>query len=227
MRYILLSLCFGLITTIMNAQLDPFSSPSGFGNSYKPRTKSEEKKVVGSPYLNEEFLKSEIQVRDGTVYRDVMLRYNIMSDEIEFLKSNGVVRAMNSRDMTRWAVIGKDTIVTRLFEVSGNMEHRHFILLESGPLQLLLRKRKHFREATGPQGYQSGTDPAYVDSGDELYLCFSEENIALRIPRKKEVESFFGEEGALMADFVKAGKLSLKKEEDLLKMIRFYNSGKK
>jgi len=181
--------------------------------------------VVGTPYLNEEFTSSVIKVKDGTLYEEVMLRYNIMSDEIEFLKSDGQVRSMSSRDKTQWAIIGKDTIVTRVYGQPEKQKYRHFILLQGGELQLLLKKKKRFREATEPSGYSKGTDPAYVDGAGEFYLCYGADKPALEAPKKKkEVESFFGAKGEAMSGYMKQEKLSLKKEEDLLQLVRYYNS---
>jgi len=221
MRALLILIIAVFIFNPLSAQLDRFSSPSGFGNTNAPRTKTAVRKVAGTPYMNEEFQKSFIKVKDGTVYEDVMLRYNILDDEIEFLKSSGEVRAMNTRDMTQWAIIGRDTIVTRK---AVTQEYGHYVLLASGEVQLLLKKGKRFKEGKEPEGYQEATDPAYVDAADEFYLSFKGDDHALELPKKKEAGEFFGAKGPEVAAYMKKEKLSLKKKDDLLNLVNFYNA---
>ena len=205
------------------AQLDLFTNPSGTV-LFDLRPDSEDKNIEGTPYLNDEFVKSTIKVKDGTVYEDVSLRYNIMNDEIEFLGEDGMAWAMRSRDLTQWAIIGRDTIVTREAVISGKPGLKHFILLADGKAQLLLKKVKRYRAGTEPKPFQEGTKPSYVDAGEEYYLSFEGEDMALEVPKKKELAEFFGENGTRVATFVKKEKLSLKKQEDLLDLVNFFNS---
>lgn len=207
-------------------QIDHISAPSGFGNSYGRSVwekSAENKNTEGTPYLNEEFIPSEILTSEGTLYRDVKLRYNIFTDEIEFLRKDEV-RAMNSRDLTDYAIIGKDTVITKMKDKSGNMEYSHFLLLVSGNNQLLVKKHKIFREGKPAAGYQDETNPAFVDGADEFYLGSGDDQVARKFPKKKNVEPFFGELGAEVTKFMKKEKISLKKQDDLVKLLHYCNS---
>ena len=131
---------------------------------------------------------------------------------------------MNSRNLTDYAIIGKDTVVTTMEDKSGNTEYSHFLLLVSGHYQLLLKKQKTFREGTPAAGYQDETNPAFVDAADEFYLGSGDDQVARKFPKKKHVEPFFDDLGAEVAKYIKKEKISLKKQDDLVKLIHYCNS---
>jgi hypothetical protein len=51
-------------------------------------------KVGGNPYLNRQFQKSYISKKNGVEIKDMFLRYNIYSDNMEFKQPDGTIMEM-------------------------------------------------------------------------------------------------------------------------------------
>lgn len=225
MKTLFSSILATFIFSLSYAQLEQSPSESDLGQPYNFITikNSSNKDITGSPYLNETFLPGEIYTKDGKLHKGIKLRYNIYKDEIEFMKGEEIL-GLKRREITIYAVIGSDTLLTKVYGDSDNVGYGHFFLLVSGKKQLLVKKRKNFLEGTEEKGYVEAKNPAFVDAGENFYLSNNDDMMANEVPKKKEISAFFGDKETEITTYMKQEKISLRKQSDLVKLVSYYNS---
>jgi hypothetical protein len=104
------------------------------------------------------------------------------------------------------------------------VEYDYFLQLTSGNVSLYAKKRKTFREAKKPQGYADAVAAKYIDLADEIYLGTSTALVVTKLPKKKELPSYFEGKETEIASFMKKERISTNKVKDLIELINYYNS---
>jgi hypothetical protein len=181
-----------------------------------------EEEVIGSPYLNEKF-------SSGTVYTfnakftDVALRLNVYNNYIEF-QQNDKMYILDPEPRIKKVTFDNKAFVVLKHDFKGKSELGYLQLLDSGKVMLLSKKVVLYRESRAPQALESSGTPARYTSAPDIYFYKIENGEAVRIESLKQVlESLPGHKESV-ATFIKREKISVKKEPDLTKLIKYYNS---
>ncbi len=219
MRFLLFIFCLSF-SYLLTAQTDNYQ------DLYELRSKMENGKfgerdahIEGSPYYNDDFVKGLVLLKDSSFYEDVLLRYNAFDDELEVSFREQIFQ-IPSKDQMIFAVIGNDTLKSVKY-LSGNRERwANFYLLASGELTLYAKRSKGFKEKEEPKGYQDAQPAKYVNKSDEYYWAKEGETLSL-ISNKKELITYLPEIDA--KNYMKKEKLSLRKEQDLIQLVDYYN----
>jgi hypothetical protein len=178
--------------------------------------------VDGSPYLNPEFASGEVYTAKGT-YTDVMMRYNIDQDVVEF-RQDEAIYALDPEPRIKKIVLGEDVFVVEKGEAIGKMNNSFYIRLDSGKAQLLMKKVVSFREAQAAQAMQAASTPArYQKMPDQYYYKLGDGGVEKITSIKKMIESFPDKQDELSA-FAKKEKISPKNEKELIQFFTYYNS---
>ena len=82
------------------------------------------------------------------------------------------------------------------------------------------------KDAIKPKtGYGEFTPSKFRREKDTYYINFTKNDIALKLPKKKKVFfKLFSSQAQSIQKFVKKEKLNIKKEQDLAKIITYYNT---
>ncbi|MBE0673752.1 MAG: hypothetical protein IH591_03735 [Bacteroidales bacterium] len=187
-----------------------------FGN---PQLKYQD--IDGTPYLHDGFMEGLLYMKSGVIYSGEY-RYDIYADQIEF-----------KRDENVFTVGIPDSIIklqTELFTI-GYLEYldkttvrkSYLLLLEEGHYSLCHQKRKVFRKAEPVKPYQDAPTPARFDNAGDDYFLKVGDSPAEKITNAKDIIRICGADGEKAKNYVDKEKLNVKKEEDLIKLVKFLN----
>lgn len=178
--------------------------------------KKNEVKIEGSPYLFNEYNLSKI----GDYKDEINIKYNIFSDEIEFVK-NGQLLALNKTpDLSKIRFINYNTILV-LKEINGN--NGYYLELFNNNGRQLLKKLKIRLEKgrTSQNSYDLDRNSRYIED-EPIYYFFIENNL-IASNKLKKIEGDLEKKGYNIKEILKKEKLSIKKDQDLIKLINLIN----
>lgn len=179
-------------------------------------------KLVGSSYINENFLPAKISNNDN-IY---LIRYNAHMDEMEGNKNDKPYHLVKSMNYTiLFEGINKSYRVYN-YEEKNEVKPRFFVVLFNGDkISLLLQEKIKFYEEVKPRtGYEKYQPPTLKRLKDKLFIGFKD-NSARELPNKKsKFLALFTDKSSDIESYVKRNKLSFKNTEDLIKIFSYYNS---
>lgn len=176
----------------------------------------------GSPYLNDDFLLGDVFINDGR-YQNVLLRYNIYKDYIEFKKdSRSYILDPNKK--VQKITIGSNVFVVEEFPFRSQKKLGYLMLLDSGKASLMMKHIVSYREPQPPKPIETEGKPArYSELPDVFYFKVGNEEIKEIESLKKMIEGFPDKHDQLN-EFAKKEKISVRKKDELIKLIQYYNS---
>ena len=141
------------------------------------------KDLVGSTYINSEFLQAKIK-GDDKIYS---LRFNAYFDEMEVLKNNeefSLQKTFNSP-----ITFLNSNKIYQIFEyyLNGKETKGYFVVLTKGEkVNLLLQEKIKYVEEVEPKtGYDKYKPPSLVRSKDKLFIAYKN-NTTKELPKKKK-----------------------------------------
>lgn len=150
------------------------------------------------------------------------LRYNILDDEMEFVRENNLYYLV--KDIGRKVVFENTKATYKILRFNEKLQY--FKVLSEGNYTLLAKHRVRYIESRPAEsGYDKDKPAKYKRQKDELYLALDQIVLAkLTGIKKSKFMSFFGSRSKEMSTFIKKNKLSYKKTDDIKKIIGYYNS---
>ena len=183
--------------------------------------------INGSAYLFPDFKFATIELADGRKYANVKARLNLVEHEVNFIASNGeegyigkgMVKSFLINDTTRQGI--KTYSFQTGFPKTDNQTVIHFYqILASGKIALVKSINKNIEERLNELSGEKSKEFAVREN---LYIQVNSELIRI----KKEPSFYLG----IMADqkeainqFCKANKINFKNEEQLISLVKYYNS---
>lgn len=183
--------------------------------------------VSGSAYLFPDFKYATIVLTDGRQYSNVKARINLVEHEVNFIASNGeegyigkgMVTAITINDTTKQGI--KKYTFQSGYPTTDNQTVIHFYqVLASGKAKLLKSINKNIEERLNEL------------SGEKSKEFAVRENMYLQIGGGlKRIKKDAGFILGLMADqkdamnlYINSNKVNFKAEEQLVKLVEYYNS---
>lgn len=178
--------------------------------------------IQGSPFLNEEFMPGKIITEADVIYTDIPLRYSGYSDELEFQK--GVDEyIIDPKTIVRRAEFGGMVFGCREYYEGKKIQNGFFEIVEEGKATLLARYTIKFLEKEAVKAFADPM-PARFDPPLKDYYLMIDGKPANVISGKKGLLELFGAQKDEMESFISKNKLSIKKDDDLTKIVVHYNS---
>ena len=178
--------------------------------------KKTEIKIDGSPYLFNEFNLSKI----GD-YKDIInVKYNIFSDEIEFVK-NGQLLALNkTSDLARIRFINYNTTLV-LKDINGNKGYYLELFNNNGKVLLKKLKIRLEKGKTSQNSYDMDRNSRYIED-EPIYYFFIGNNL-IASNKFKKIEGDLEKKGYNIKEILKQEKLNIKNDQDLIKLLNLIN----
>ena len=178
--------------------------------------------IDGTPYFNEYYLKGMVYSYRGS-YADLLMRYNIFLDRVEFRNKDSVVYTIIPDKVIKKVVIDNNTLVVDTYELKGDLVSTFFMRQDSGKLILLTKMMVSFREremgkpivGDVPAKYTRMPDVHYIKSGDGPLV---------KIQNIKKLIEGLPDHQKEMEEFAKKEKTSSNKAKELTSFIKYYNS---
>ncbi|MEX1240707.1 MAG: hypothetical protein WEB30_13360 [Cyclobacteriaceae bacterium] len=181
------------------------------------RSEPQQEQYEGSPFHRDTFELGYVYAGKEK-FNPVSLRYNIVEDVMEF-QHHGQIYLLDADARITRIEIGQEVFLARNFPLAKKEGGGFLELVEAGKLKLLSKKVVNYRKAVPLQGlpakYSRQPDIFYVQVDDfPLSKVSSVKNLIASLPDKRQE----------MLQFSKTEKISARDRNDLLKLVRFYNS---
>lgn len=220
MRFVMI-FCALAISMMANAQVssDIFITDNK-GTPIKAGAYSE---IVGSAYFPEEFVKGIGFLKSGTKTDAISMRINCLTNEIHYMNSDDkewifprgqFVRVEMRKGLDTWIV------VSGLPKVDNLTESTLFFVVYEGKISLLTYRWKRINETTE---FNSGVVKKKFETIEDQYLYDGTKMVKVTKDSNQLLELFQSKKDQV-AQFVKANKLKLKRKDDLIKLLEYYNS---
>lgn len=182
-----------------------------------------EKNIGGSPYLEDEFREGTVYTTDKKKYENVLLRYNIYNDHLEFETPDKKVLAIDKPETIELADFGPYKM-TYLSYNRGNKQNKAFCkIVEQGTASLYAKPDVHFQKEVESDGIKPAK-PAQFISKPDIYFIKVGTNPAQKVGNKKELAALFGDHQSELAAFIKKNKIKVNKADQLQELVQYYNS---
>lgn len=163
----------------------------------------------GTPYLNKEFEPGFVYV-NGTKSKQMLLRFNIFADHIELKEDDGLYLIAPNQALTR-VEIGKHVLVGGK---DGFLE-----LLEDGKLKLLTKKIINYRQAVIVTNV-----PAKYSPPSDIFYYVLDNGKPVKVNSVKKMIASLPDKQTELTQLAEKEKLSRKGEDELMRLVQYYNS---
>jgi hypothetical protein len=220
----IISLLFIFVSSNTFCQQIRLFSQEAFAGSFLPIDRTMNySEIEGSPYLNDDLIEGYATFRlgDSAVH---YLRYNIYSDEIEYLKGNQLYVIDNEEKLDRVYVDGHTFFFTP-YSIRNSVKTGYLELLVSGKAKLYIKYNVDFEKAENAQSsYDKPKPPRFVNKLPQYFYSlygapivdFNNDSGGLEVVGKDHYEQ--------LKTYAKKEKLKLRKTEDLIQIFKYYNT---
>ncbi len=216
-----------LFSTNTNAQrmYDLRDFYTGLGGNHAPITRatSAQKPVEGSPFARSEYVKGTVIRNNGDIYQNIPLRYNKYEDRIEFEDVNGKDLYIDNPSDYKFIIIDDQQYIYGEFLKENKKVKGYYVLLEVGKVSLLKKQLCGLKKAEPAKPFQDPKPAKFYTKTDEFYILINQKNIE-KVKNEKECLAILQDQKNKLAKYIKSEKLKVKKEEDLKKLIEYYNT---
>jgi len=235
MKKEVLFLCFMILGSLSFAQVIKVEVPRGARaestdlidgvatHNYSTKSKIP---INGIPFLNENFTSGVLELHDGSKSEEVLLRYNISRDLFEILRNNDTL-TLNRPFAVKYVYLDDKVFIfdPKLREDAERIFNGYFQLRVDGKLSFYIKRRKDLSYDSFAQNYQGGSGTKeYYYIEKVSFVGKSTDGKAFLITSTKSLLNNLKDHKPEVKAFIKENKIKFKKEEDIVRVIEYYNS---
>ncbi|NCD69513.1 hypothetical protein [Mucilaginibacter agri] len=181
--------------------------------------------VVGSPYVNAEWGKGTVKLKDDKVYTNIDLKYSDYDDALYFKSAEDKMQsfAVPVVDFTiSYAEDGNPVLkhFRNGYHIQGYDGNAYFEVFNEGKAQFLKKTKKKI-ETQSVYG-STGSDKKFVST--TKYFLVNGDKSAIVKKDKKSILEALGDKQTELEAYIKSNNLNLKEESDIAKLLTYYNS---
>lgn len=215
-----------LLLLILLMPIISFGQTVGNGSGITTDTQAgivfEDVEIEGTPFMNPTYKQGETVI-NGKSKTKALMRYNAYYDSIELLDENKGPRKLLRRKSIEAVFDGK-TYKIYTYSDFGKIREGYFNPLNEGETKLLFKPKKIFIQAEKPEnGYDKYDPPTYKDISTYYIVKGDAPAIKTKLS-KKQILKHLGKNTQQIKNYMTAEKLNLKKENDVIQLIDYYNS---
>ncbi len=180
--------------------------------------------TAGNPYLYRDWHEGIIIMKDKSVITGNKFRYNIYSQQMEFIDNNDTMAIANPEE-TKLIRFADKVFVYTDYYYKSELSQGYFELLEDGPCMLLKRWviSYHLTDNETQQRNVAANDSEEFVKECNCYLKFGNIPATTLENHKKDFINCFDEDSEQISAYMKRGKLKHKDQGDLLEIVSYYN----
>ncbi|MBV1924678.1 MAG: hypothetical protein KUG68_11695 [Flavobacteriaceae bacterium] len=181
--------------------------------------------IEGSPYANNDFMLGSIYQNEKVLKNNLLLRYNIYSDEIE-IKENKNSKEYSALIKNQDYTIVIDERIYVSIPLNGSEENGNYfnVLVPEGRFKLYKKSSISFQKAKPAVTSYDRDRPAKFTTLNTFYLVDHNGKFYELPSKSSKFYKVFKEKSSNLKSFAKKGKINIKKEKDLIRLINYYNS---
>lgn len=203
------------------AQQASATSPNVASKASANDTKTAVADIQGSPFLDDKFVEGEIYVSAKRTV--VPVRYNVFQDWIEYQQGGQTLVLEPSKTIEK-VKIGDDTFIVDKFEFQGKSKYGYLTVLDTG--KVVLMKKNVIRYIPLQKGRAlDGTDlPAKYAKSPDVYFYKIGSGPLVEVDNLKSLIASFPDKQEELKQYAKKEKISVKKQEELVQLMRYYST---
>jgi hypothetical protein len=176
--------------------------------------------IEGTPYLYEQWTKSNLTLKNGKTFTDIAIRYNLVDDELLFMDPKGQIMAF-ADPVAQFVFPDKnEKYISGISGLKGFTDRTFFRVFNEGKVKILEKKTKRVSER---REFNSATVTKSLLE-DTQYFIIAPSGIITPLKRdEKFIFSVLQDKAGPLKEYIKAKKLNLKKDADLVALIDYYN----
>ncbi|MDC6387225.1 hypothetical protein PP182_00915 [Maribacter sp. PR1] len=180
--------------------------------------------IEGEPYFDEMFVNGELSFKDSLDLGQFLMRYNAYADEMEVSNPKGN-NFINKVDGIAVILKNEKYVVLNYKSDDQTIKKGFFIEKSDGnKVNLYLRKYVTLKPAKEAKTSFHTATPASFNKHEAYFLKFGNDApIEIKLKKSKILNSFPDKYDTLKK-YVSTEKLNLEKEEDLIKLVQYYDS---
>ena len=189
-----------------------------YKNDFQSRNgkKIDAKDISGTPYLDNNFQKAYILKINGTEIKDVLLRYNAYSDNMEF-KKDGTNYAIAFPSEIYRIKLGDLSFIYTQYQSATKIKHGYFQLLHEGTYCLL---KKYRSVVKFPERFDSKDSIRFVRLSPAYFIRHGEGN-SYEITSQKQLIKLLQPIHQPVIDYIKANNINGKYESKLTSLMEY------
>jgi len=225
---VLLFLAFFSVSGLFGQETDPVNE---LLNEYQVEVNQQrsrlEEQVDGTPYFSEDYVTSRIFFKDQKQPVQAELRYNVYSDEFEFLQAGSLFAISNKEQIDSLQYMGRKFVYGKYRDESGDIRKGYMHQMVKGDCALYKIYNIQFYEAEPPSTGYDDYKPARFEEENPVYCLQMKED-----DQPSEIESFrrgkfldrFGKLEPELKRTIRDQNIRLRREDNLVRFIRYYNA---
>ena len=180
--------------------------------------------VQGSPFLSDSWTKAIVRLKSNGTFKNLEVKYDLVEDQLLF-RNNKTDQPMEFIDQVLEFKLVTDDGISSLFmkgfkAIDNNTTNSFYQVLCDGGIQLLKRKIKKVIE---DRAYSSAVTVKTFNEVESYYIAKA--NTPIKIKKdKKQILSVLADHAAELENYIQQNKLNVKVDEDLIKLIAYYNT---
>lgn len=223
-RKIYISIIALIVSLGINAQVlnnDMIRSMDEF-NELKRIFPKDNSSYKGSPYLNDSFVTGNIEMKDGKTYNNILLRYNIHNDQVEF-KNKSETIAIDNPNKIAIIRIDKQEFYYFSFYENEELKKGYLEMVSNGKYALYLRHRVILETASKDGAYHKATKPTFHLQKPNYFIA-RKDSIPVKVKSADDILSAYKDLEENLKKYTGKKKLKLKKEEDFINLLNYLNT---
>lgn len=178
-----------------------------------------------SMYLDNEWKIATVSLKDNSVLEEIMVRYNIYTQQMQFIQDSDTIAFGNPVEIAS-VTFEERTFIFSSFYWNDQVKQGYFEVLCDGECKLLLHrciKYKYVEECSDPNN-EFVREEYFLG---KKYFILGSDQPAKELPSKKnDVMELLSDKDCDVKAFIKENKIKVNQQEDLIKLVAYYNSGK-
>lgn len=178
--------------------------------------------IDGSPYYNDELIKGLVIFRIGDSLFSYM-RYNVYEDAVEYVKEEVIYNIANPQSIDH-IIIGTEKFVYTVYVYDNKPNKGYLIKCLDGKIQLYKKPVITYKEPVDPlTSYHQAQPPTFV-LDPTVWLIEENGQIVVLEVSKSNLSTIMGKDYSKVDTYRKKEKLKLKRDDDVIKLFKYYNS---
>lgn len=177
----------------------------------------------GSPWLSEEFADGDIYLNDGRFYKNIPLRYNVYSDNIEFRMEEKNLVLPNSLNPDS-IVIGNDTFIYTEHTYNKGRIPGYLVMMYSGSWSLLKKHKVDFTPEVPPGAYQDSKPAQFMMARPDYFITGGVIAVPTYFNNEKSLQKLTAVDGTELKAYIKNSRTDFRDDNSLIELFRHINN---
>lgn len=174
--------------------------------------------VEGTELLYPDWKKGWVKLLNGNTYSDLMLKYNVYEDALYFLGKDN--QAMAFTNPVLEFKLDKEVFKSGYPALKNLTSRSYYLVLTEGKITLLKKSAKNVLEM---KEFNSATSTKKIVDQKNYYLIADGQLRPIKMDKNAFLDVLTDQKENIEA-YLKTNKISFKSEEDLIRLITYYNS---